>query len=120
MDEKARNHFLGKKGHKKLNCAQTIVELFKDRFDFLSDETVKKFKKMGYGKAPEGQCGIVYAAKYIFEKQGRIDDSRLTEKYFIKIAGTTNCKELKKKKIPFCTECLVQTARFIQEKHNSV
>ena len=70
----AENLFLGRqKGHKRLNCAQAIAETFRKEYDFLSKDTVKAFKKMGHGKAPNGECGMLFAAKYIFEKSGRID-----------------------------------------------
>jgi len=110
----AKNLFLGKqRGHKRLNCAQAIAESFRQEYDFLTKDTVKDFKKMGYGKAPDGECGMLFAAKYIFKKNGREDKAREFEKEFKAFAGTTKCKELKKKKIPFCAECISHTAEFI-------
>jgi hypothetical protein len=49
---------------------------------------------MGHGKAPNGECGMLYAAKYIFEKTGRPDKAREFEKQFREFAGTAKCKEL--------------------------
>ncbi len=31
--EKARNHFLGKNGHVKLNCAQSVIKAYHDNFN---------------------------------------------------------------------------------------
>jgi hypothetical protein len=65
----AEKLFLGQQtGYKRLNCAQAIAEAFRQEYNFLTEDTVKDFKKMGHGKAPNGECGMLYAAKYIFEK----------------------------------------------------
>jgi len=110
----AKKLFLGQQqGYKRLNCAQAVAEAFRQEYDFLNEDTVKAFKKMGHGKAPDGECGMLYAAKYIFKKNGRIDKAKEFEKHFLEFAGTTKCKELIKKKIPFCADCINQTAEFI-------
>ena len=81
---------------------QVIAEVFRDKYDFLTEETIESFKKMGHGRAPNGECGTLYAAKYIFEKNGQIDKIKEVEQYFVEVAGDTKCKEIIKKKIPFC------------------
>ena len=119
-EEFAKKLFLGQQeGYKKINCAQAIAEAFREEYGFITEETVKTFKKMGHGKAPNGECGMLYAAKYIFNKNGQPDKAREFEKHFIEFAGTTKCKELIKKKIPFCAYCINKTAKFIskEDKH---
>ena len=113
----AEKLFLGQQdGYKRLNCAQAIAETFRQEYNFLTEDTVKDFKKMGHGKAPNGECGMLYAAKYIFEKNNRPDKAQEFEKHFREFAGTTKCKELIKKKIPFCAQCINRTATFIDQK----
>ena len=88
-----RKAVLGKqRGYKRLNCAQAVAEAFRQEYDFLTEETVKDFKKMGYGKAPNGECGMLFAAKYIFEKNGRPDKAQEFENYFREFAGIPNAK----------------------------
>ena len=112
----AKKLFLGlQKGYKRLNCAQSIAEAFRNEYGFITEDTVKEFKKKGYGKAPNGECGMLYAAKYIFEKNGNPDRAHEFEKHFIEFAGTTQCNELIKKKIPFCAYCIDETAKFIDK-----
>jgi hypothetical protein len=112
----AEKLFLGQqKEYKRLNCAQAVAEAFRQEYDFLTEKTVKEFKKMGHGKAPNGECGMLFAAKYIFEKNGRPDKAQEFEKHFREFAGTTKCKELIKKKIPFCAHCINRTATFIDQ-----
>ena len=116
VEEFAKKLFLGQQeGYKKLNCAQAIAEAFREEYGFITDKTVKSFKKMGYGKAPNGECGMLYAAKYIFFKNNRSDKAIEFEKYFVEFAGTTKCKELIKKKIPFCAYCISKTAKFLND-----
>jgi hypothetical protein len=103
----AEKLFLGlEEGYFRHNCAQAIAEAFRKKYDFITEETVKDFKKKGYGKAPQGECGMLYAAKYIFEKNGQPEKIEEIEREFIKFAGATKCKELKKKKIAFCAYCI--------------
>jgi putative redox-active protein with C_GCAxxG_C_C motif len=116
VEDFAKKLFLGQQeGYKRLNCAQAIAEAFKDEYGFITDQTIKDFKKMGHGKAPNGECGMLFAAKYIFEKNERPDEAREFEKNFLEFAGTTKCKELVKKKIPFCAYCINETAKFIDK-----
>lgn len=114
IEEFAKKLFLGQQeGYKRLNCAQAIAEAFREEYGFLTEETVKIFKKMGHGKAPNGECGMLFAAKYIFNNNDQPEKAMEFEKHFIEFAGTTKCKELIKKKIPFCAYCINETAKFI-------
>ena len=46
IEEFAKNLFLGQQeGYKKLNCAQAIAEAFREEYGFITEETVKIFKK---------------------------------------------------------------------------
>ncbi len=114
VEEFAKKLFLGQeKGYRRLNCAQAIAEAFREEYGFITEKTVKAFKKMGHGKAPNGECGMLYAAKYIFENNDQPEKAKAFEKHFIEFAGTAKCEELIKKKIPFCAYCISKTAEFI-------
>jgi hypothetical protein len=113
IKERAVNHFTGKKGYSRLNCAQTILEIFKDRVDFITDKTVSDFKKMGVGKAPGGECGMVYSAKFILENSGKGDTINEFEKFFIDQAGSLKCGDIRKKKREFCNLCIQETAGYL-------
>ncbi|MFC1573976.1 hypothetical protein ACFL30_02210 [Candidatus Latescibacterota bacterium] len=44
----AKKLFMGQQdGYKRLNCAQAIAEAFREEYGFLTEETVKAFKKKG-------------------------------------------------------------------------
>ena len=78
----AEKLFLGQQnGYKRLNCAQAIAEAFRQEYNFLTEDTIKDFKKMGHGKAPNGECGMLFAAKYIFQKNNHPDKAQEFEKH---------------------------------------
>ncbi len=49
----AEKLFLGQQtGYKRLNCAQAIAEAFRQEYNFLTEDTVKDFKKWATVKHP--------------------------------------------------------------------
>jgi hypothetical protein len=109
LKDQAKNNFLGQNGKTKLNCAQSIIELFyKDQY------TLDLFKKHGAGQAPEGLCGAFYAVIYILEKQHpeKVKDFR---KWIIDNLGAETCKMLKANKVS-CISCVEKAAEYLEKK----
>ncbi|MEI8013044.1 MAG: C-GCAxxG-C-C family (seleno)protein [Candidatus Omnitrophota bacterium] len=111
--EKARNHFLGKPGYRKLNCAQTIAQAFKERFD-ISDDDIDRLGGIGGGRAPEGQCGSLYAARGILEKEHArvIQDC---EDALLSSAGSIKCREIRASGKLSCVGCVEKVAVCIEK-----
>jgi len=110
--------FLDKQpGYKRLNCTQAIAQTFKEKYSFITDQTITDFKKRGFGKAPNKECGMFYAAKYIFENNGQLEKVKEFELYFKGIASSTQCSDIIKKKIVFCADCINKTSEFINKKN---
>lgn len=110
--EKARAHFLGQPGHKKLNCGQTIVHAFQDKFS-LSDEMVAQFARYGGGNAPEGHCGAFYAAKVILESR-HPEKLKDCQKTFIDQAHSTKCQEIRSSRKLSCLGCVEKAAESLE------
>ncbi|MDD5435737.1 MAG: C-GCAxxG-C-C family (seleno)protein [Nitrospira sp.] len=110
--EKAKSHFLGKPGHQKLNCGQTIVHAFKDKFS-LPDELIARFEGYGGGKAPEGHCGAFYAAKVILENS-HPEKLKDCEKTLIAHANSTKCKEIRSSCKLTCIGCVEKVAESLE------
>ena len=110
--EKAKAHFLGQYGHKKLNCGQTIVHAFKDKFS-LSDELIPQFEGFGGGKAPEGHCGAFYAAKVILENR-HPDKLKDCESSLLTHAGSTKCKNIRSSRKLTCIGCIEKVAESLE------
>jgi len=102
--EKAKAHYLGHPGHEKLNCSQTIIKAFKDKFS-LTDAMVIQFGKFGGGNAPEGHCGAFYAAKAILENR-HPEKLKSCASLLFASAGSTKCKEIRSLRKLTCIGCI--------------
>ena len=111
--DKAKAHFLGQPGHEKLNCGQTIINAFKEKF-FLPEEEIFRFHGYGGGNAPGGHCGSFYAAKVILEKSYP-DKLKECEEEFLSHAGSTKCKEIRALRKLTCLGCVEKAAQCLEE-----
>ncbi|KNY26093.1 C-GCAxxG-C-C family protein [Pseudobacteroides cellulosolvens] len=111
---KARNHYLGKEGYERMNCAQSVISAFKDKFN-LSAETVELFKACGGGRAPEGLCGAFYAAKYIMGKNNAEKISADLENYFLDQAGSVKCHEIRRCRKMSCVDCVEKSCEYLEK-----
>ena len=111
--EKAKAHYIGKPGYRKLNCAQTIANAFKDKFG-LSEDIIEQLGASGSGRAPDGQCGSLYAAKVLLEKTypERIKDC---EDALLSSAGSTKCREIRASRKLSCVGCVEKVAACIEK-----
>ncbi|MDD5428978.1 MAG: C-GCAxxG-C-C family (seleno)protein [Candidatus Omnitrophica bacterium] len=110
--EKAKMHYKGHSGADKLNCGQAIIAAFREKFS-LNDEAIKLFAGYGAGKAPGGECGAFYAARFILDGKNK-DKIKACEEMFTSSAGSTKCKEIKAlKKFP-CLGCVEKIAEFLE------
>jgi hypothetical protein len=109
----AINHYLGKAGHARVNCAQAILSAFREKFN-LDDGVVQQFKTFGGGNAPDGLCGAFYAVKYLSEKN-IIREIDLFKEEFKEQAGSTKCKEIKMLKRFSCLDCIAKCAEFLAD-----
>lgn len=109
MDEAtARSLFRGKN---KLNCAQAVLRAFQPAFG-ASDKEITAFKAAGSGKAPEGVCGALHAARHLLQDPSL---ARKLEALFERKGGSTRCKEIRKlKKLP-CGDCVALAASFLRD-----
>lgn len=107
----AVNHFLGKEGCKRMNCAQAVLYAFKDKCG-LGEEVLEVYKGYGSGMAPGGLCGAVFAAKHIL---GQADIAKVKdfEAYFLQHAGALNCRDIRSRKKLSCVKCVEQSSKFI-------
>ncbi|MFZ5802404.1 MAG: hypothetical protein ACOY3K_04755 [Candidatus Omnitrophota bacterium] len=109
--EKAKNHFLGKDGHVRLNCARAVAEAFRNIFS-PEPALLEHLAVSSGGRAPDGYCGAFYAAKRLLGPE----DPRLAEceASFVKTAGSVKCREIKAlKKLP-CVGCVEIAARSLE------
>ena len=111
--EKAKAHYIGGSGYRKLNCAQTIINAFKDKFD-LPEEMVDDLSVCGGGRAPGGLCGSLHAARVMLEKDhpARIKDC---EDALLAHAGSIKCREIRSFRKLSCAGCVEKVAECIEK-----
>lgn len=98
-------------GAERYNCAQAILITFKSHFS-VPKADILSAKAMGYGKAPDGLCGALYAGKHLLKDQ--IKAEQLTREFESK-AGSSRCKKILRLKLISCEECVALTARLLEE-----
>ena len=113
---KAKNHFLGKDGHVKLNCAQSVIKAYHDLFH-ASVQEVEAFAAFGGGKAPEGVCGAYHAAWHLVSKDNSLKINQF-EQDFINAAGSLKCKEIRSKRKLSCLGCVEKAADLLEGNKN--
>ena len=109
--EKAKNHYIGRDGHKKMNCAQAVMAAFHDDFG-LEEELIEKMAACGGGRAEGGMCGAYYAARLMLEKDHK-DKLDEFEKHFAETAKSTKCTEIKSSKTLSCVGCVEKAAEYL-------
>ena len=112
----AINHFLGRDGYKRLNCAQSVIKAFEKKFQ-LDETVVELFALYGKGKAPDGLCGSYYAVKYLCENNPTIKNFAEFHKLFLEAAGSIKCSEIKDAKKLSCLGCVEKCAEFLQNQY---
>ncbi len=111
--EKAKAYFLGKDGSIRLNCAQSIISAFKDKFS-LSEDVVKLFADYGGGRAPEGVCGAFYAAKYLFQDIS-LEKVKICQNALLSKAGSLKCKEIRSLGRLTCLGCVGEIGKCLED-----
>ena len=72
------------------NCAQAVLKAFQDEFD-ISEQEIAAYKAYGGGRAENGICGALFAAKRLSKQS----EKESLEKEFVSELGTIYCRELK-------------------------
>ena len=112
--KKAQDHYLGRNNLKRLNCAQSVLSAFKEHYA-ISDQEIEAFIAHGSGNAPGGVCGAYWAVKHILEKN---QPEKLAdfERYFCGLAGSLDCKEIRKAKKLSCLGCVGKAAEYLAKE----
>jgi hypothetical protein len=92
----------------RLNCAQSILKGFQNELN-ISDEKIAEYKAWGGGRAENGVCGALFAARQLIN-----NENGQFEKTFKEELGTIYCKELKKNK-KACLTCVELADKLIEE-----
>lgn len=106
--EKARKAYT----EEKLNCAQSVLRGFQEPFR-LGEERIAEAKAWGGGRAENGFCGALYAARTLCAAP---DAKERIHGRFVEAAGSDRCREIRALKRLSCKECVELAARLVEEK----
>ncbi|MFA5840427.1 MAG: C-GCAxxG-C-C family (seleno)protein [Candidatus Margulisiibacteriota bacterium] len=109
--EKAKKHYLGKEGHQKFNCAQSIVAAFKEHLG-LDPKMINEYAKYGGGNAPNNLCGAYFAA---LKQVERLSPDKVLdfESHFFTLAGSLKCNEIRQQRKLSCLGCIEKAAEYL-------
>ena len=93
------------RGKHRYNCAQAVLKAYASPVG-LGDSCLERFSRFGSGRAPEGECGALFAAKAILQDHAA---KQKTEEEFVHAAGSKKCRDIRKSRKFTCEQC-VQTA----------
>ncbi len=82
-----------------LNCAQAVLRYFG-----ADEKLIAEYKAFGGGRAPEGICGALYAAKTLLNDDRKF--AALCEKFSKESNGVLSCKDIKAKEKISCPRCV--------------
>jgi hypothetical protein len=93
-------------GVERYNCAQAVLRAYTPAIG-MSDENqtrfLEQFSQFGGGRAPEGECGALFAAKAILSDS---DAKQKVEDDFVRAAGSTKCSDIRGPKTITCAQCV--------------
>jgi len=93
------------RGEHRYNCAQAVLKAYASSIG-LGNTCLEQFSQLGSGRAPEGECGALFAAKAVLQDH---DAKRKIEKEFVDAAGNKTCRDIRASRMFTCKQC-VQTA----------
>jgi hypothetical protein len=109
MEQTASDHFNSRRG----NCAQAVALAWKDKKDPGSTHA-EAFVSAGRGRAPEGLCGALHAAR---ELAGEPHKDQLTTLFKEKASGYTACRDIRRNRVMPCADCVGLAAGLLDKLH---
>lgn len=107
MKERALHFF---HGAERDNCAQAVHRSL-SKYSRHEEEKIRELAAAGGGRAPEGLCGALYAAKQVLPAERR---AQLRE-MFEQNAGAVQCREIRRGRRMSCRDCVATAAGYVEE-----
>jgi hypothetical protein len=97
--------------NERLNCAQSILNAFREQKNISADE-ITAARKLGGGKADQGTCGALHAALSLLDDPEKKESVRNA---FAEVAGSELCREIRARNLISCQQCVEVAARFLDK-----
>ncbi len=94
------------------NCAQAVALAWADQVGLPQQEASAQFAGCGGGRAPEGLCGALHAAR---ELAGTTQANDLTAAFARRTGGHTRCRDIRRVRSLPCASCVELAAELLEE-----
>jgi len=94
----------------KRNCAEAVVGAWQ-KVSGKELAVTENLSECGFGGAPQGLCGAVYAAQLISDEEQKAE---VTDR-FVEAAGSLLCGEIRSTRKLSCTACVKLAATLLEE-----
>jgi hypothetical protein len=101
-------------GRENFNCAQAVLKAFQMESG-VSENTIQKAAYQGGGRAPEGVCGALHAARVILKNGSALEG---IEKDFAAKTGSKKCREILRTRTLPCRGCVALSADLLERHIN--
>lgn len=106
MKTRALEHFRGTERH---NCAQAVYRSL-EKHRAIDPDTLHELAAAGSGRAPNGLCGALYAAKKLLPPEHKTE----LRAWFEQNAGSVQCRDIRRARRLSCRDCVAAAADFIE------
>ena len=103
-------------GKEKFNCAQAVLKAFQMESG-ISEDTIQIAASQGGGRAPEGVCGALHAARVILKNSTTLTS---IETDFAAKAGSNQCREIRGIRALSCRGCVALSAHLLEQHMDDV
>ena len=106
--------FMKREGLRRIYCAEAIIRQHREDFgvDDHLDEASRSWAK---GKAPDGHCGALYAARRLLVDAGRADEIPGLDQAFDQQAGSADCRAIRKVRVASCARCVEIADEYLRD-----
>ncbi|MBN3033875.1 MAG: C-GCAxxG-C-C family protein [Candidatus Saganbacteria bacterium] len=111
--KRAVEHFIGRGGRGRLNCAQSVAAVFRDE-GHITDDEYAGLAGCGYGQAPNGYCGSAYAAMKLLGKAGE-DKVEQFKRAFVSFARSLLCGEIRARREVKCHQTVKKSVELAEQ-----
>lgn len=112
MKETASDHYKARRG----NCAQSVALAWTDKKEPESQHAERCFTVHGGGRAPEGLCGALHAARELASEHKEL----LTNRFKERTDGHTTCRDIRRNRAMPCADCVALAAGLLDELHKEI
>ncbi len=104
MQQYAIDYFRGRRG----NCAQAVCAAWNQYHD--TNHDVDEFQKCGGGRAPEGMCGALHAARTLAGERAELVITSFRQT----AGGEIRCRNIRGQGGISCLDCVGEAANLLQ------